>query len=186
VEEFPARLARTHRFTAGVPHALSWHGDSLRFLRDGGLFEADGETERLLADRVESYDGPAFVRDGSLWTVGGGLRATGPVGRVRSAPGGGLIAYAVNDALRILDHDVEPGPAGRDFSWSPDGTRLLVTLVDDSGVPRRAGVPYPVAGEPNPGSRWPWSGSTARGGSTGSADTSYGPGGTGTGRTRWS
>ena len=155
MEELPARLARTRRFTAGAPTDFTWADGNVRFLRDGDLFEADGESgeERLLAAGVESYHGPAFVRGGELWTVNGGLRATGRVTRVRSDPAGRRFAYAVNDALRVLDHDVDPGPAGRDvdlgpagqdFVWSLDGTRLLVTLVDDSGVP------FAAAGEPLP------------------------------------
>jgi dipeptidyl-peptidase 4 len=152
MEDLPARLARTRRFTAGTPTDLSWAGGNLRFLRDGDLFEVDGATgaERLLAGGVEAYHGPAFVRRGELWTFAGGRRAAGPVTRLRSDAAGRRIAYAVSTVLRVLDHDVDPGPAGRDFVWSPDGTRLLVTLVDDAGVRRRHGVPYAVAGEPGP------------------------------------
>jgi dipeptidyl-peptidase-4 len=152
VEGFPARLARTHRFSAGTPTDLSWVGGNVRFLRDGDLFEVDAEsgTERRLADGVDSYHGSAFVRGDGLWTIAGGLRAAGRVTRVRSDPAGRRFAYAESSVLRVLDHDVDLGPAGRDFVWSPDGTRLLVTLVDDSGVPRRNGVPYPVAGESLP------------------------------------
>jgi dipeptidyl-peptidase 4 len=150
VSDFPARLARTRRFSAGEPTALAWNGGAVRFLRDGGLYEADAGSgaERVLADGVEACHGPAFVRGGRLWTLDGGLQATGPVSRLRSDPAGRRIAYAEGGALRVLGHEVDLGPAGREFEWSPDGARLLVTIVDESGVPRRGGVPYPVAGEP--------------------------------------
>jgi dipeptidyl-peptidase-4 len=122
----------------------------VRFLRDGRLCETGaGGEERLLADRVESFHGEALVRDGQLWTLAGGLRrlpAAGRVTRVRS--GRGRIAYAADGVLRVGDASL--GDPGVDFVWAPDGTRLLITEVDDSGVPRRHGVPYAVAGEPNP------------------------------------
>lgn len=150
MSDFPARLARTRRFSAGAPTDLSWNGGSVRFLRDGGLWEAEAHTgeERLLADGVEAHHGDAFVRDGRLWTIDGGLQATGRVSRLRSDSAGRQFAYAESGVLRVLGSEVDLGAAGRDFLWSPDGTRLLVTMVDESGVPRRGGVPYPVAGEP--------------------------------------
>jgi dipeptidyl-peptidase 4 len=154
VEDLPARLARTRRFSAGAPTDLGRVGGArgvVRFRRDGDLFEAGPAGERLLARGVDAYHGDALVRDGELWTLGGGLRrrtSGGRVTRVRSGPGDDLVAYAGDGALRVLGRAGDLGPAGRDFAWSPDGTRLLVTLVDESHVPRRHGIPYAVAGEP--------------------------------------
>ena len=146
VADFPAQLARTRRFTAGVPTHITPSGDGLtaRFLRDRGLYELEIATgrERLLADDVDAFDGPALIRGGELWTLTGGLRrrpTPGRVTRVRSDPTGHRLAYAVEGALYLHESGLDRplGPAGEDFVWSPDGTRLLVTLLDDTEVPRR-------------------------------------------------
>jgi dipeptidyl-peptidase-4 len=180
VADFPAQLARTRRFTAGVPTDFAWSGDSapVRYRRDRGLYEVAAGVERLLADRVDAFDGDALIRDGSLWTLGpGGPRprtTPGPVTRVRSDPTGRRLAYAVAGALRLLEGEADRllFPAGavvdnpqigylvNDYVWAADGKRLLVSLVDDSDVPRRrpdgsvveagGGIPYAAPGEPNP------------------------------------
>ena len=146
VADFPAQLARTRRFTAGVPTHITESGDGVtaRFLRDRGLYELEIATgrERLLADNVDAFDGPALLRGGELWTLTGGLRRRptfGRVTRVRSDPTGRRLAYAVEGALFLHESGLDRplGPAGEDFVWSPDGTRLLVTLLDDTEVPRR-------------------------------------------------
>jgi dipeptidyl-peptidase 4 len=133
----------------------------------------------------------AFALSGRLWVadldIGEAreLAATGPVVAPRPDPTGTHIAYVAGGSLRVLGADgsgdrelvasegtavtyglpefaaAESMGRQRGFWWSPAGTRLLVSRVDTTPVPRRyladpgdpaarpVEIRYPAAGEPN-------------------------------------
>ncbi|MGW3227928.1 prolyl oligopeptidase family serine peptidase [Kitasatospora sp. NPDC001095] len=212
----PRQLARTRRFTLGVPvqPEPSPDGTTVLFLRGrtgtdplACLWALDTATgaERLVADPaalgadegIAAYSTDAagtlaaFALAGALWladTADGTVRAVpvpGPPRDPRLDPTGRRIAYVLGGALRVVGadgtddrplaepeaEDVAYGLAeyvaaaemyrDRGHWWSPDGTALLATRVDDRPLTRLfladpsdphhppLAVRYPLAGTAN-------------------------------------
>lgn len=124
---FPARLARTQRFTLGVPRAfaLSPDGRTALFLRSRGpydrtgcLWRADAAGEHLLADPA-AMPAPA-----------GGVPGEELIRRERARERStGIVAYSADAALRTV-------------VFAVDGALWALDLPD--GAPRSVPTPEPV------------------------------------------
>ena len=122
---FPRQLARTQRFTLGVPRSftLAPDGDALLFLRTRGpedrvgcLWRLDGDGERLLVDPTTLVHASAEVPEAEL------------IRRERARErAGGIVGYVADAALRTV-------------VFALDGA--LWTLGAEGGDPR----PVPTAG----------------------------------------
>ncbi|MER5888461.1 prolyl oligopeptidase family serine peptidase [Streptomyces sp. NPDC001941] len=154
-EDLPLQLARTKRFTHGVPRAFTVAPDGARvlFLRSAGgrdpvarLWSHQGGGERLLVDPgalgarggVAAYATDDAVRtvalavDGALWLAsadGGPVRrlpAAGPVGDPRPSPDGRHVAYVSRGALHVVGAD---GRGGRPLAV-PEGPEVEYATAD--------------------------------------------------------
>lgn len=149
VEGFPEQLARTGRFTYGVPRAFTVSADGRRvlFVRSGGGRDAIGRlwlwedgAERLLATGVEAYAADAGARvvayaaAGELWTV----RTDGPAEPVRletpgavldprPSPDGRWVAYLSGGALHVVPTD---GGGGSRVLAAPEGPEVAYGVAE--------------------------------------------------------
>jgi dipeptidyl-peptidase-4 len=165
----PAQIARTRRFTLGVPgqFTIGPDGAEVLFLRTragddpaGCLWalDLDSGTERLLADPAELLAAEPAEPPGPTEPAkpGTGIEADGTGDRVIAGPDRPDVTFGV------AEHTGYAGLGGlRGFWWAPDGARLLVARVDSAGVqrwhvgdpaePGRAprAVRYPAAGTAN-------------------------------------
>jgi dipeptidyl-peptidase-4 len=139
------------RARGGVSEVL-WTRDSktLLFVARGELFQVgiDGGTLRTLpvgagvTDVTLSPDGSrlAFVRDGDLWMWT--LTASTPPERLTKIAVPGIATVPLGTYNRA-DVEVGTGVWGADwlpYSWSPDGRRIAVHIVDRRHIRR---VPFP-------------------------------------------
>ncbi len=137
LDEFPRQLARTRRFSLGVPRAVTISADGARvlFLRTGGgedpvsrlwlLDLADGNAERLLADPTADWN-----REGS-----GEVPEAERIRRERARElADGIVAYSADEACRTI-------------AFALDG-RLWALNVPAAGhppaLPRLVPTPGPV------------------------------------------
>ncbi|WP_225850610.1 prolyl oligopeptidase family serine peptidase [Streptomyces sp. HPF1205] len=170
---YPAQVARTHRFTLGVPRAFTLSGDgrTVLFLRSRGpedrtgcLWLRDDDGERLLADPLALAAGDVEVPQEEL------------VRRERARERGtGIVAYAADEALRTAVFALDGGlwaldvgegaarevpvagpvvdpridPTGRRVAYVADGALHVVDLAGGSGrclaAPEGEDVTYGLA-----------------------------------------
>jgi dipeptidyl-peptidase-4 len=136
VDEFPRQLARTKRFTLGVPRAVTISADGRRvlFLRTAGgedpvsrlyvldLTDSDGgDGERLLADPTAD------------WNVGSGeIPEAERIRRERARElASGIVAYSADDACRTV-------------AFAVDGQLWVLASDQPSGLPRLVPTAGPV------------------------------------------
>lgn len=135
LDDFPARYARTRRFTLGAPASVTLSPDGRRvlFLRSAAgddphtllWLQQDGRERPLTADGPDRPALPpvtgyatdrqarlaAVAADGELWAVPISderprrLKVPGPVRDPRPSPDGSHIAYASGGALRLVRAD---------------------------------------------------------------------------------
>ncbi|MHB1930610.1 MAG: S9 family peptidase, partial [Acidimicrobiales bacterium] len=108
------------------PHAIDPDGESVATLAVAGADVADARLDP--AGRRCT-----FVAEGDLWVVDVGSMATA---RRLTSGGGDGIANGVAEYIAQSDMDRFTG-----HWWSPDGTKIAYTSVDE-----RAVAPYPIAG----------------------------------------
>jgi dipeptidyl-peptidase-4 len=138
VDEFPRQLARTKRFTLGVPKAVTISADGRRvlFLRTAGgedpvsrlyvldLADSDGGGgERLLADPTAD------------WNVGSGeIPEAERIRRERARElASGIVAYSADDACRTVAFAVDGQLWVLPSDEQSDGRSALPRLVPTAG-----------------------------------------------------
>ncbi|MFC0625410.1 S9 family peptidase [Kribbella deserti] len=148
IQAFPRQLARSRRFTLGVPRTFTISPDGRRvlFLRthDGEnpttcLWLQEGGTERLLVDPSDAGDVPEAER---VRRERARERATGIVG-YSCDQDMRVVAYALNGRLEVLQDGVRrevvtPGPvvdpqvdpSGSRVAYVSDGALRVVELAD--------------------------------------------------------
>jgi dipeptidyl-peptidase 4 len=131
LDEFPRQLARTRRFTLGVPRAVTISADGGRvlFLRTGGgedpvsrlwlLDLTEGSAERLLADPTAS------------WNVGSGeVPEAERIRRERMRElAGGIVAYSADEACRTVAFALD----GQLWALASDQPFAVPRLVPTAG-----------------------------------------------------
>jgi dipeptidyl-peptidase-4 len=140
MEEFPRQLARTARFTRGVPEqfTITADGSAVLFLRTRSgedpvtclwSLDLDSGNERLLADPAELLDTPTI-----------------PIGSYATDRAGSLVAFALAGQLWTVSADGEvrhlpaadgvtdprPDPDGRSIAYASQGSLRLIG-ADGSG-----------------------------------------------------
>lgn len=152
IQAFPRQLARTRRFSLGVPRTFTISPDGRRVLflrtRDGEdpatcLWLQDGDKERLLVDPSDAGDVPEAekVRRERARERASGIVAYSCDDAVR------VVAYAINGRLEVLQDgvrrevatagpvvDPRVDPTGRRVAYVSEGALRVVELADGTDL----------------------------------------------------